>query len=1358
MSLSAQELRRLALLSMPQVERVNHPPTQQLSTDVDHVFVANMVISEPTTPEMEEGEIFPTSKSESKEVIFIEEVITHDSYILTLKRNKNQFARIILIRVDTMQASTYQGTRQNTHRAELSSHCYSRPDTLRRRDAPPAPSGQVNHNGGFINSTGSFLSNSGGFLGNSGLIVDTRELEDTSEDESDCPSEEDRVQVEDSRERSLERSNSSALSLSRIREREIEALKRKIAEKERARKETDTNGNMNPPENKRIRDDVTESEEREKERRREKEREKEKERERREKEREERRREKEREELEKRLETIRGENEEIVLKIEEKRREMQELVDEFQRGREREEECEREIESMRGTERTHEATISNFHLSQGLSPPRPTTNECEDIQAHTSTERDTADESDIPEVGHTEDMNPSVNEECDTNDSQKREEKERRKQEKRKREEAVEEEIIQLEEERTEEERREETEERREETEERREETEERREETEERREETEERTEEERREETEESEETSEETIEVIEERGEERGEERKREESILEIFRGYRLHPEMIKSGQTHSNRYSHKIDPNREFCRFELHGTCLDDSCPWQHQRMYTMNEAEILCDIAAYKYGQLNQPSHSQPREPQTGGTVEGISQVVRSLSTLKNRSLSEKCQILVDSLQLNSNGSHIIPLKPRLNAILSQVRDRVLPSAPKPFNNLKRKKRKTEEGRAKIEENKDPMYIPLYEVEGTVNDNETERYWSQHTDEDYYQVQMLIDPHNPHLYIDWSKMYVEMDEKGMMKKKVPSQTMEDSRDKALGALARGLEKNRTSEEIWMIYLQLYKTLNNEKEMEDLSRKAVRYNPRSIALYRMRAGHSKKLKERLQVWTEAAEYAKREGWKSRNACQSNYFHDLSYILLEFTFLQSSSGNIDEAISTLRHCFLSGIIPNLFDPRCKQCCRWVNELCIYYLHLGVYHRWVDERDEANTCRYPNGFKRSAYNVYDFHEIDWSQVDEIMKSVREVELLQSNPSLIRGFYWNLIPLLSVLHRTDEARSMCQSMLKISPHDLCLWSIYTSFEHLHSALGMRIIVMALDKYGYPFELVWQVMSMMEQSYEEDEDEKEKRMIQLLIKAGLYQREDLSGASRDFLSSLVTETNAPAPSSRIIKEATEVYEEYLHRREEKEEHRVDAGWLCYLRLVRFTAQSEQFEQIAQKALINCKSNTKELLWRSWLKYKISQGEEVFRVMQEELSDKYRTDRQQYEEREYMSSISQHHKRDTFENLTQLQPKNVDLHLMAAKYEEEKRNYYRAKALVLNSLKNTRMYPHSDSTIHSWKKLVEIEKTQRHNEEAIGAARHAVQTVPYSVILWDEYEDILVQTGQKETLEKVKQERHTSLTL
>jgi hypothetical protein len=67
----------------------------------------------------------------------------------------------------------------------------------------------------------------------------------------------------------------------------------------------------------------------------------------------------------------------------------------------------------------------------------------------------------------------------------------------------------------------------------------------------------------------------------------------SPLLTFRSYRLNPffQSQAKQKVSSLTFANKIDPFREMCPYELHGSCRDPSCEHQHEREYTRSDSEL-----------------------------------------------------------------------------------------------------------------------------------------------------------------------------------------------------------------------------------------------------------------------------------------------------------------------------------------------------------------------------------------------------------------------------------------------------------------------------------------------------------------------------------------------------------------------------------------------------------------------------------------------------------------------------------------------------------------------------------------------------------------------------------------------
>ena len=74
----------------------------------------------------------------------------------------------------------------------------------------------------------------------------------------------------------------------------------------------------------------------------------------------------------------------------------------------------------------------------------------------------------------------------------------------------------------------------------------------------------------------------------------------SPLLVMGSYQLNPfyRTLFKLPLNSLTYSHKMDPNRFVCKYELQGRCTDTKCPAQHMRDITPSVDEVVADISSY----------------------------------------------------------------------------------------------------------------------------------------------------------------------------------------------------------------------------------------------------------------------------------------------------------------------------------------------------------------------------------------------------------------------------------------------------------------------------------------------------------------------------------------------------------------------------------------------------------------------------------------------------------------------------------------------------------------------------------------------------------------------------------------
>lgn len=261
----------------------------------------------------------------------------------------------------------------------------------------------------------------------------------------------------------------------------------------------------------------------------------------------------------------------------------------------------------------------------------------------------------------------------------------------------------------------------------------------------------------------------------------------SPLLHFRSYRFSP-FFRTKENMSltcQSFSHKLNPKRFLCNYELLGTCNDQECTSQHIKDYAMSKIEILQDVISYAPGLSG--ATDLPIEKlasQINVYVENVLNQNQGRMTM-----DELCLLQVS--KVNEYAMHVVPhtmfFEPRL----------------------------WKPSQKKYPDNVDDIYSESYSENHTIFGQsqlslDPESVWEEVVDEqdiryfatndnaaaiDDLESALLQDPHNDQL---WLKL---------ANKKLNSRESERL-DQALNVLARGLESNKQSPFLWQRYLQLY----------------------------------------------------------------------------------------------------------------------------------------------------------------------------------------------------------------------------------------------------------------------------------------------------------------------------------------------------------------------------------------------------------------------------------------------------------------------------------------------------------------------------------------------------------------------
>ena len=91
---------------------------------------------------------------------------------------------------------------------------------------------------------------------------------------------------------------------------------------------------------------------------------------------------------------------------------------------------------------------------------------------------------------------------------------------------------------------------------------------------------------------------------------------ESPLKCFKGYRFSSHFVKLNSiedTYSKFYCNSIDISKPFCPYDLHGSCKDSQCVYQHLNVMTMDNLQRTEHLLSYCPQLLNLSSNPNSKE-------------------------------------------------------------------------------------------------------------------------------------------------------------------------------------------------------------------------------------------------------------------------------------------------------------------------------------------------------------------------------------------------------------------------------------------------------------------------------------------------------------------------------------------------------------------------------------------------------------------------------------------------------------------------------------------------------------------------------------------------------------------------
>ncbi|KAJ3295780.1 Zinc finger C3H1 domain-containing protein [Borealophlyctis nickersoniae] len=295
---------------------------------------------------------------------------------------------------------------------------------------------------------------------------------------------------------------------------------------------------------------------------------------------------------------------------------------------------------------------------------------------------------------------------------------------------------------------------------------------------------------------------------------------ESPLAKFRTYRLNSAFDK--ELKSLTWSNKANPFLKFCRFELEGgRCFNDGCPGQHFRDLEMSDEEVLADLVEYAEAEGLNPRQMEQLRSRL------------QLLELIGKTMPALVQEVVKYLPENDHalrGERVmgvtLPLKRQRKYDGSEV-DSTATEAAKATASA------VDDNRAFHSPLNPPPRVPvlLSGLSSHLNgdDHGPTRYWDSPGTVAETADLLKENPKNVALWITHAA--------SCLPSPLSLDALSKASTKVLNALSRGLEQNRTSEDLWIMYLEIYgrRETETEEEIREEFERAIGFLPGCLRLW-------------------------------------------------------------------------------------------------------------------------------------------------------------------------------------------------------------------------------------------------------------------------------------------------------------------------------------------------------------------------------------------------------------------------------------------------------------------------------------------------------------------------------------------
>ncbi|KAL9984828.1 hypothetical protein ACROYT_G007164 [Oculina patagonica] len=836
---------------------------------------------------------------------------------------------------------------------------------------------------------------------------------------------------------------------------------------------------------------------------------------------------------------------------------------------------------------------------------------------------------------------------------------------------------------------------------------------------------------------------------------------QSQLLHLKSYRLSPYFrIQGGYSLTSlTFSNKLNPFWPLCNFDLQGKCNDEDCRFQHFITCKLSQEETLQDLSAYNPTLTVDCKDLKEMQEHVESFTKAFTKQYQD-----KMSWDELCILLVNEVrkQRKGTGAFNISLQPR---------SWKLPQTDKKQVEYKEDDSANDLGRGIIFSKKDKIHGVVSQTREAVGNltrptneesQEVRYFLEEYNNIEALEASLENSPGDVALWIKLARLKLRQNSDDAQA--ANEETSRNNVMQALSTLARGLEENTQSEELWLQYLELYSSQSNRDELKEICNQAVEFSP-TYSVWWKYLEYSQTYNDKRAVCLRLISFL------SANPSEPVEFHSHCILetLLYLVQLELYSGHYKSALAVFKAALTkkpsncpevpelsSHLLPSDF------CFAW-----LAYIHIFEFHRlpspWFDPRHGK-----PSRMVTKEDFVFPWKPSQQSRASGEKLLAMFQDALKACSALAKSssdklaiclpLYKNLIALERAYGRIDSARGICRHLLKDNPLVVVLWLCLAALEDSTEKGGgavQQVYLEALDKCEGHAELSYSAARFyLEQN-------KVQKAVSILVKCVRHKFAALSKPQEGKIQSLATvplENHAGDPVAlyrRLLSQPLPynykcpplmpgVNPQSLGREKL-------FLWLSYCLLLEIsppatstwdnlTAESA-FETAVHSALDRQDVQT---LWTEYLFYQKSKAAEDKQSM-DELVDRclisvsthsslphsssavwqdYRFHNQILSI--FLSCLPQSSWSAAFKKYLKYFPGSVSLALRACKHEVEKKNFDQAKRISASFLSEN---PYG---ISMWKVTISIELQRNCVKEARKMYQQATEILPFAATLWKDF--------------------------